>query len=120
VTIDLNRRRDELLALQTRLRTTAAGLEHDQSLDDESGELPAWGADELADHASETLRREVDDTLEENAEQILREVDAALERIDDGTYGICVACGQAIPEERLDAVPYASLCVADKRRLEQG
>jgi RNA polymerase-binding transcription factor len=120
VTIDLNRRRDELLALQTRLRTTAAGLEHDQSLDDESGELPAWGADELADHASETLRREVDDTLEENAEQILREIGAALARIEDGTYGTCRVCGKEIPSERLEAVPYATLCVEDKRLLERG
>jgi len=120
MTIDLDRRRDELLALQSRLRATAAGLEHDQSLDDESGELPAWGADELADHASVTYDRELDDTLEENAEQILREIDAALTRIEDGTYGTCRICGKEIPPERLEAVPYATLCVEDKRLLERG
>jgi RNA polymerase-binding transcription factor DksA len=120
MTIDLHRRRDELLALQLRLRTTAAGLEHELSLDDESGELPAWGTDELADHASETHNREVDDTLEENAEQILREIDVALTRIEDGSYGTCRVCGKKIPPERLEAVPYATLCVEDKRRLERG
>jgi RNA polymerase-binding protein DksA len=117
---NLERRREELLELQARLRTTAAGLEHELSLDDESGELPAWGTDELADHASDTYGRELDDTLEENAEQILREIEAALARIEDGTYGTCEVCGSEIPQERLEAVPYATLCVEDKRRMERG
>ena len=39
------------------------------------------------------------------------EIDHALERIDAGTYGCCVACGTAIPDERLEAVPWAALCV---------
>ena len=120
MSVDLERRRAELLELQSRLRATAAGLEHELSLDDESGEIPAWGTDELADHATDTVNREVDDTLEENAEEILREVAAALSCIDDGTYGTCSMCGQEIPEERLEAVPYATLCVEDRRRLERG
>jgi DnaK suppressor protein len=39
------------------------------------------------------------------------EIDHALERIDEGTYGRCVACGEPIPQERLQAVPWAALCV---------
>jgi DnaK suppressor protein len=39
------------------------------------------------------------------------EIDQALERLDEGTYGRCVACGALIPEERLLAVPWAALCV---------
>ena len=120
MTLDVDQKRDELLALRSKLLASTAANEHEQSLDDESGELPAWGPDELADHASDTYDRELGDTLEENAGQILREVDTALARIDDGTYGVCAACGKEIPSERLDAVPYATLCVEDKRRLEQG
>lgn len=120
MSIDLHQQRGELLALQARLRAAAAGLEHDLSLDDESGELPSWGADELADHATVTHDRELDDTLEENAEQILREIETALARMEDGTYGTCTVCGKAIPPERLEAVPYATLCVEDKRRVERG
>lgn len=119
MTVDFERQRAALLGLQQRLRAATAGFEHDQSLDDESGELPSWGADELADHATETHNRELDDSLEENAEQILREIEIALARIDDGTYGTCSACGQEIPQDRLEAVPYATLCVDDKRRLER-
>ena len=102
------------------MRASAVALEHELSLDDESGELPSWGQDELADHASGTHDRELDDTLEENAEQILREIETALTRLDDGTYGTCSVCGRAIPEERLEALPYATLCVEDKRRVERG
>jgi len=40
------------------------------------------------------------------------EIDQALERIDSGSYGRCVACGELIPAERLQAVPWAALCVA--------
>jgi DnaK suppressor protein len=39
------------------------------------------------------------------------EIDQALERIDTGTYGRCVACGELVPAERLRAVPWAALCV---------
>ena len=120
MSVDLDQQREELLALQARLRAAAAALEHELSLDDESGELPSWGSDELADHATVTHDRELDDTLEENAEQILREIDTALARMDDGTYGTCTVCGKTIPRERLEAVPYATLCVEDKRRLERG
>jgi DnaK suppressor protein len=39
------------------------------------------------------------------------EIDQALVRLDEGTYGRCVVCGELIPEERLQAVPWAALCV---------
>ena len=42
----------------------------------------------------------------------LGEIDAALARIEAGTYGRCVECGAAIPEERLELRPFASRCVA--------
>jgi DnaK suppressor protein len=51
---------------------------------------------------------------------VIAEIDDALWRIESGTYGMCAACGKPIPEERLDAVPYATLCLDDKRRQEHG
>src|ERR1700676_3100072 len=39
------------------------------------------------------------------------EIDQALERLDEGKYGRCLACGEPIPQERLQAVPWAALCV---------
>lgn len=72
----------------------------------------------LADTATETLDREIDDTLEENSENVLAAIDAALERIAEGAYGKCVNCGKDVGEERLAARPWATLCI-DCRRLEE-
>jgi RNA polymerase-binding protein DksA len=73
----------------------------------------------LADNAALTLDQELDDTLEENSSNVLAEIDAALERIEAGTYGICANCGKEIPAERLEAIPYTTLCI-DCKRLEGG
>ena len=42
----------------------------------------------------------------------LDDIEHALSRLDAGTYGTCELCGQAIPLERLEAIPHASTCVA--------
>lgn len=42
----------------------------------------------------------------------LREIDAALERMDQGGYGLCVTCSQPLPDSRLDTLPMASLCMS--------
>jgi DnaK suppressor protein len=42
----------------------------------------------------------------------LAAVDAAIGRVDDGTYGACIACGRTIPGERLEAIPWAATCVS--------
>lgn len=115
--IELDDRRTELLEMRARVLRAAQDIVED---DTEDGELSSAAGDQhLADHASEMLDREVDESLEENAELIVREIDDALARIDAGTYGTCVRCGQPIPDERLAAVPYAVLCVSCKRDEER-
>ena len=118
MTIELDTRRRELLDLRERFLRAAQDIVEG---DTDDGELSnAAGDQHLADHASDMLDREVDGSLEDNAEDIVREIDAALERIDAGTYGVCMNCGRQIPEERLDAVPYAVLCLSCKREEEEG
>ena len=73
-----------------------------------------------ADVATVTFDRELDYSLEENEERLLKAIDAALTRIDDGTYGICSACGQPIDEERLEALPWTTQCIDCKRKEERG
>jgi DnaK suppressor protein len=46
------------------------------------------------------------------------QIDTALSKIDNGTYGICEDCGGEIPLARLEALPFASQCIACKRRAE--
>ena len=41
-------------------------------------------------------------------------------RIDEGTFGLCERCGKPIDPERLEALPYATLCIDDKRKQERG
>lgn len=118
MTVDLEARRAELLVLRQRLLVAAEGIISD---DDVASEMNSAAGDQhIADHASETLEHEMDWTLEENAERILSEIEQALGRIEAGTYGTCAACGNEIPAERLAAIPYATLCVEDKRRQERG
>lgn len=50
-------------------------------------------------------------SIEQNTLDLLNKVDRALERVAAGTYGICESCGAAIPVERLDVLPYSTLCV---------
>ena len=60
------------------------------------------------------VERERDLALSAQALSAVDEIDRALAKIDDGSYGICEQCGQAIPKERLRALPYAALCVSCK------
>jgi RNA polymerase-binding protein DksA len=118
--LDLDRFRRVLEDERDRLRHARATVHHDGSLLEETGDLAIGSGDHIADSASETYMRELDEGLEENADHLLGEIEAALTRIDHGTYGFCASCGKPISPERLEAVPYATLCIDDKRALESG
>jgi DnaK suppressor protein len=118
--VDLDRMRRELEGERERLLAAIASVNHSESLTEESGDLATGPGDHLADNATDTYMRELDQGLEENAERLLAEIEAALGRIADGTYGTCSVCGRQIEPERLEAVPYASLCIEDKRAQERG
>jgi DnaK suppressor protein len=118
VQLDLERFRRVLESERDRLNHAREAVHHDGSLLEETGDLAIGSGDHIADSASETYMRELDEGLEENAGHILAEIEAALARIEDGTYGLCSACGKPIAAERLEAVPYATLCIDDKRALE--
>jgi DnaK suppressor protein len=72
--------------------------------------------DEIADAGSFAFERERELSLVGNLRDLIGKVEAALARIHDGTYGRCETCGQAIEAERLDALPYTTLCLTDARR----
>jgi DnaK suppressor protein len=119
MTLDLDHFRRELEGERQRLRAALEAVNHEGSLSEESGDLSTGPGDHLADNATETFMRELDEGLEDNAEHLIVEVEAALRRIDDGTYGTCVVCGKPIGAERLEAVPYATLCIDDRRKQER-
>ena len=120
--IDTERFREALLEERKRVEHALATLRDQRpgSLEEEVEELPVTSDNHLAETATATLGREIDYTLGENSGHMLVDIDAALKRIDDGTYGTCVSCGNEIPLGRLEAHPAASLCIDCKRRAEGG
>ena len=113
--IDTERFRDALLEERRRVEHALATLR-----DEEVEEIAATNDSHLAETATATLGREIDYTLGENSGHVLAAIDAALKRIDDGTYGTCITCGDRIRYERLEASPWAALCIDCKRRAEAG
>jgi len=118
--IDTNHFRELLLDERKRVVGAIDNLHEDHrgSLSEETGEDSVYD-NHLADTATETYDRELDYTLEENSEHVLAEIDAALQRIEDGTYGTCTNCGKPIAQERLEARPYATLCIDCQRDRER-
>ena len=66
--------------------------------------------------ASQVFAQQRDLALRDRSDQQLALVDEALVRLDDGTFGMCVRCGQPIAPERLEALPWAARCI-DCQRL---
>jgi RNA polymerase-binding protein DksA len=121
MTIDTDRFRTLLTEERERVRSTLDHLhgEHPGSLEDETDELATASDNHMGDVASATVDREIDYSLGGSSEQVLGEIDAALKRIDDGAYGICTKCGREIAPERLEARPWAALCIDDARSSER-
>lgn len=118
--VDTDRFREALLEERTRVEAAIQNL-HDENpgtLSEDAGEETAYD-NHLADTATETYDRELDYTLEENSEHVLADIDAALKRITEDTYGICTNCGEPIAVERLEALPWATLCIDCKRDRER-
>jgi DnaK suppressor protein len=83
-----------------------------------SGEIASFD-EEYADAGTDTFERERDLSLSNNIRDLLDKIDRALERIDEGSYGLCERCGRPIEKARLKALPYATLCVKDKQAEER-
>lgn len=116
---------DPQQAKQALLRLRARLLEQDEALSESLGiSLEEEAGDEssdqrLADVGAVTLNRELDLSMRENVEHLLEQVDRALEKIEEGTYGLCDRCGQPIEEGRLQAMPEATLCLRHQKELER-
>lgn len=88
-------------ALQGRVRDIAAGAGRGRPLDPD-----------FEEQAIERQNEEVVEALDAAARHELAQIAAALSRMDRGEYGVCAVCGEDIPVERLQAVPYADRCVS--------
>ncbi|MGR3952347.1 MAG: TraR/DksA family transcriptional regulator [Chlamydia sp.] len=73
-----------------------------------------------ADQGTDDIDRQVNLEVTSEEFRILKQVDKALDKIKEGTYGICDISGDEIPKARLDAMPYANTTVKAQERLEKG
>lgn len=114
--------KERLLALRSRLRGDVSQMA-DAALRknrmEGGGEISSMPI-HMADLGSDNFEQEFTLSLMENEEETLDLIELALERIEDGTYGQCDECGGKIPKARLNALPYAPLCVKCAGQMERG
>jgi DnaK suppressor protein len=120
--IDTDKFRTSLLEERRRVAEAISYLheENPGTIEEETEEIIGSAENHPADAATVTVDREIDYTLQDNSEHVLRAIDAALVRLDEGTFGTCTSCGRPIEPERLEFLPYATLCIDCKRREERG
>jgi DnaK suppressor protein len=89
--------------------------------DDQAAAIDAAddGAKESADLSLRDVIEELALRLGERESQMVADIDQALMRLEEGSYGLCVRCGQAIDERRLEAVPTARHDAACQAAIEQ-
>jgi RNA polymerase-binding protein DksA len=74
---------------------------------------------DLADVASDDIDRKMIEAIGSQELKRLKLIDSALTRIKQGKYGLCVKCGKRIPQDRLEAIPYALMCIECKSEEER-
>ncbi|MCY8928854.1 TraR/DksA family transcriptional regulator [Bacillus subtilis] len=89
-----------------------------ESMTEEVGELSNGVDNHMADHGTLVTDRMTDQTVREIDRELLEEVNRALQKMKNGTYGVCEKTGQEIPYERLEAVPYARMTVEAQADVE--
>jgi DnaK suppressor protein len=119
---DVKGYKERLLAMRARVRgdvSQMADAALNQSRTQANGDLSSMPI-HMADLGTDNFEQEFTLSLMESDSGILGKIEAALERIEEGTYGDCEECGAKIPKTRLNALPYASMCVKCASLYEQG
>ncbi len=101
--------RQRLLELRAALQGDMAQLE-DAALNKDGSRSTSMPTS-MAELGSENFDQEFTLRLLGGGQAAYTQIEAALEKIDEGTYGHCELCGVKIPKSRLDAIPFASMCV---------
>ena len=91
--------------------------EHDLRVGKESGDE---ASEDIVDRANNAYQREFMFNLSGGERRLLRQVEEALERLDQGEYGVCAHCQEPIGAQRLKAIPWARYCVDCQEKEERG
>jgi len=119
--VELKTYKKQLLSLRARLRgdvynMAEATLKKNRS--EANGDLSSMPI-HMADIGSDNFEQEFTLSLMENEGVTLDQIEASLERIEEGTYGQCEECGARIPKTRLNAIPFAALCIRCAQQQER-
>lgn len=82
--------------------------------------LPEMTGGDVVDAALDAAQDEISSKLAEVESRELAQIESAIERIRQGTYGVCEVCNGKIPLARLNALPYAKNCIECQRAAESG
>jgi RNA polymerase-binding protein DksA len=100
-------------ALQKEREQLLSRIQQESAYDSTESDLSNHPADNASDLTDQTMELALDSERQEE----LSEVEDALRRIEKGTYGKCVICEEAIPFERLEALPTAKTCIDHAKEL---
>lgn len=115
--LDLNHFRQRLEEMRAATQQELAGL-HDEAVN--ANQTEGYGVkNHPAEDATEVFTRERSLAISAEMQRELERIEHALQRIDEGTYGICEIGGEEIPLERLEARPAATLCIIHQREQDQ-
>ena len=113
----IEKQRARLEELRVELERMVEGLEEDQRFRAEEEE--DFTQHDSGDMSHSLFTREMDATVEQTLERRLRNVERALQKVEEGTYGICDDTGEPIPRGRLEAVPEAIYTLEAQQRHER-
>jgi DnaK suppressor protein len=116
-------KKTEIDKFKKRLEEMHAQMSHlirDTTEDVKSSDATKGYSQHQADEGTDDFNRTV--TLEVTNKEfgILRQIERALEKIEEGTYGVCDLSGEEIPMARLEAIPYAAMTVKSQEKFEKG
>lgn len=99
--------------------------QHKRALDGTSSDVKKpeetrAGSQHHADAGTDDFGRTISIEVSSRELDVLKQIDRALEKIDEGTYGMCDVTGDAIPFKRLEAIPYATMTRDAQEKLEKG
>ena len=116
--LNLTLYRERLLALRLRLQGDMTQME-DNALNQDHSRTTSMPTN-MAELGSDNFDQEFTLGLLRSEQDALDQIEAAIERIENGVYGQCEKCGMNIPKPRLDAIPFATLCIQCASQKEKG
>jgi len=116
--LDLDKYKKMLLEKQADIADNVKRLEGESSGRDRlSREVAKQDFEGGGDAAIQAMTRSQSAAMIGNLRDMLVAIDEALEKIEDGTYGVCEVCGKNIPKKRLDALPEATMCTKCRTKV---